>query len=92
MGVNQDAYDVWTDDFKDERRKFLDVLYFTNLEHKLPLPNQDDFSIKNYDDLDNKTKLAIKEFIFAMNDADYRETFDLIMNEADEMIDEYAKN
>ena len=65
MGVNQDAYDVWTDYFKDERRKFLEVLYFTNLEHKLPLPNQDDFSIKNYDDLDNKTKLAIKEFIFA---------------------------
>jgi len=90
MGVNQDAYDVWMDDFKDEHKKFLDVLYFTNLEHKLPLPNQDNFSIKNYNDLDNKTKLAIKEFIFAMSDPDYRETFDLIMNEADEMIDEYA--
>ena len=35
-------------------------------------------------------KFEIKEFIFAMSDPDYRETFDLIMNEADEMIDEYA--
>ena len=26
-----------------------------------------------------------------MSDPDYRETFDLIMNEADEMIDEYKK-
>jgi len=85
MGINQDAFDLWNEDLPSgDRLNFLETLNDINKAWKLPRPTKADLTYSGidvlpYDELNPKTKLAIKEFIFGASNDDYRHEFNELL-------------
>ena len=84
MGINQDAYDLWNECGESEKdynavsgmkTHFLKSLHSINTMFNLPVPTKKDLHngfLREYEELCATTQVAIKEYIFAMSDSEYR--------------------
>ena len=84
MGINQDAYDVWYDLTHGdnplmEADVFIQKLTYVNTNYNLPVPTKKDQHngfLRTYIELNPTTQVAIKEYIFAMSDKEYRKSWE----------------
>ena len=87
MGINQDAYDFWQElggNEKDynisaqRKQDFLINLAKVNAKYGMPVPTKKDLNngfLREYQELNPTTQVAIKEYIFAMSDKEYRKSW-----------------
>ena len=83
MGINQDACDVWYDLTHGdvplrEAHDFLTKLTKINTDFDLPIPTKKDQHngfLREYNELKPTTQVAIKEYIIAMSDKEYRKSW-----------------